>query len=136
MSPFFIRKQNESPVHFAFKITGVALLGIIGFGALAVLCGYIVMWLWNGLLPGLFGFHTITFWQGVGIAILARILFGSFGHGHGGHHRHYNHRCRNHSKQKWFEKWELYDEFWKEEGEKAFNTYAESHKARPEAPQG
>jgi hypothetical protein len=135
MSPFFIRKQNESPALFAFKIAGVVLLGIIGFSALAILCGFIVMWLWNALLPGLFGFHTITFWQGVGIVILARIIFGSFHHRPGSHHYRHNYRCRNHSKQKWFEKWELYDEFWKEEGEKAFNTYAESHKTRPETPE-
>jgi hypothetical protein len=132
MSPFFIRKQNESRGLFAFKIAGVVLLGIIGAGALAVLCGYIVMWLWNWLMPGLFGVTAITFWQGVGIVILAKIIFGSFGHGHRGHyHRH--HRCGNHSKQKWFEKWELYDEFWKEEGEKAFTAYVESHKATPGA---
>jgi hypothetical protein len=133
MSPFFIRKQNESRGLFALKIAGVVLLGIIGIGALAVLFGFIVMWLWNWLLPGLFGFSTITFWQGVGIVILAKIIFGSFGHGHGGRsHSHPHHRCKNHSKQKWFDKWELYDEFWKEEGEKAFNDYAESHKATPD----
>jgi hypothetical protein len=135
MSPFFIRKQNESPVLFAFKIAGVVLLGIIGFGALAILCGYIVMWLWNWLLPGLFGFKAITFWQGVGIVILARIIFGSFNHRPGGHHHRQFHHCRNHSKQKWFDKWELYDEFWKDEGEKAFHAYAENRKARPEAPE-
>jgi hypothetical protein len=131
MSPFFIRKQNESPVLFAFKIAGVVLLGIIGVGALAVLCGFIVMWLWNWLLPGLFGFSTITFWQGVGIVILAKIIFGSFSHSHGSPHRSYR-RFRNHPRQKWFEKWELYDDFWKEEGEKAFNAYAENHKASPD----
>jgi hypothetical protein len=131
MSPFFIRKQNESRGLFAIKIAGVVLLGLIGAGALAVLCGYIVMWLWNWLLPGLFGVSAITFWQGVGIVILARILFGSFGHGHRGHHRPH-HRCQNHSKQKWFDKWELYDDFWKAEGEKAFNAYAESHKSAPD----
>jgi hypothetical protein len=138
MSPFFIRKQNESRGLFALKIAGVVLLGLIGAGALAILGGYIVMWLWNWLMPGLFGITAITFWQGVGIVILAKIIFGSFGHGHGGHYRgHYRgyHRCKNHSKQKWFEKWELYDEFWKEEGEKAFNTYVEHRKAAPDAPQ-
>jgi hypothetical protein len=132
MSPFFIRKQNESRGLFAFKIAGVVLLGIIGIGALAVLCGYIVMWLWNWLLPGLFGFSAITFWQGVGIVILARIIFGSFNHRPVSHH-HRPSRCKDRSKKKWFEKWELYDDFWKEEGEKAFSTYVENHTARPDA---
>jgi len=130
MSPFFIRKQDEPRWLFALKITGVVLLGIIGFGALAILFGYAVMWLWNWLLPGLFGFKVITFWQGVGIVILSRIIFGGICHKSGSHNHHRrSHRCYNHTKQKWSEKWELYDDFWKEEGEKAFNAYAENKKA-------
>ena len=41
--------------------------------------GEIVKLLWNWLLPPLFGLHQITFWQGLGILILARILFGGIG---------------------------------------------------------
>ena len=33
---------------------------------------------------GLFGLHTIGFWQALGLLLLSRILFGGFGgHGHG-----------------------------------------------------
>ncbi len=47
--------------------------------------GEIVMRLWNWLLPGLFGWHTITFWQALGLLVLCRILFGGFGNsGHRG----------------------------------------------------
>jgi hypothetical protein len=45
--------------------------------------GEIVMHLWNWLAPALFGWHTITFWQGLGLLVLCRILFGGWG-GHGG----------------------------------------------------
>ena len=45
--------------------------------------GEIVMHLWNWLLPPLFGWHTIGFWQALGLLVLSRILFGGFG-GHGG----------------------------------------------------
>lgn len=48
----------------------------------AYIFGEIVMHLWNWLLPTLFGWHTITFWQGLGLLVLCRILFGGFG-GHG-----------------------------------------------------
>lgn len=51
------------------------------------LFGELVMHLWNWLLPGLFGFHTITFWQTLGILLLSRILFGSWGGGGGGGNR-------------------------------------------------
>ncbi len=47
--------------------------------------GEVVMHLWNWLLPALFGWHTITFWQGLGLLVLCRILFGGWG---GGDHSH------------------------------------------------
>jgi len=47
------------------------------------LFGELVMHLWNWLLPPLFGFHMITFWQTLGILLLSRILFGSWSGGGG-----------------------------------------------------
>jgi len=46
------------------------------------LFGEVVMHLWNWLLPELFGWRTIGFWQALGLLVLSRILFGGFG-GHG-----------------------------------------------------
>ena len=37
-----------------------------------------VMWLWNWLMPGLFGLHAISFWQALGLLVLSKILFGGF----------------------------------------------------------
>ena len=46
--------------------------------------GEVVMHLWNWLLPPLFGWHAIGFWQALGMLILCRILFGGVGsHGSG-----------------------------------------------------
>jgi hypothetical protein len=47
--------------------------------------GLIVQALWNWLLPPLFGLPNITFWQGLGLLALARILFGGFGGRGSGH---------------------------------------------------
>ena len=49
-------------------------------------CGEVVLHLWNWLAPAIFGWHTITFWQALGLLVLCRILFGGLGHrgGHGG----------------------------------------------------
>jgi hypothetical protein len=58
------------------------------------LFGELVMHLWNWLLPPLFGFRMITFWQTLGILLLSRILFGSWGGG-GGHNR------RGRRREKW-----------------------------------
>jgi hypothetical protein len=51
--------------------------------------GFIVMSLWNWLMPALFGWHPIGFWQALGIFVLSKILFGGFrgGWGHGRHWR-------------------------------------------------
>lgn len=49
--------------------------------AMFVIIAGIVMWLWNAILPELFGFKIITFWQASGLLILSKILFGGL---HGG----------------------------------------------------
>jgi hypothetical protein len=43
------------------------------------ICGEVVLHLWNWLLPGLFGWKTIGFWQALGLLVLCRMLFGGFG---------------------------------------------------------
>lgn len=48
--------------------------------------GLVVMLLWNWLLPPLFGWPALGFWQALGMLALCRILFGGFGL-HGGGHR-------------------------------------------------
>jgi hypothetical protein len=45
------------------------------------LFGELVMHLWNWLLPALFGWRSITFWQALGLVLLCRILFGSWSSG-------------------------------------------------------
>ena len=66
----------------------------IGIAAIAVftfLGGTIVKLLWNWLLPPLFGWPVLTFWQALGLLALCRILFGGIGgRGHGGKWRRDN----------------------------------------------
>ena len=59
--------------------------------------GEVVMHLWNWLLPPLFGWKMLGFWQALGLLLLCRILFGGLGHGGPGRHgaRHWRGRCRN-----------------------------------------
>ena len=40
-----------------------------------LLLGYPLMWLWNWLMPYLFGLPEITFIQAIGLNILTSILF-------------------------------------------------------------
>jgi hypothetical protein len=49
------------------------------------LLGFVVMSLWNWLMPSIFGLGTITYWQAWGLLILGRLLMGGFRMGgHGG----------------------------------------------------
>lgn len=78
--------------HRIGKIIKIAVFVVIG----AAVFGFIIMHLWNWLMPGIFGLHTITFWQGLGLLILAKILFGGVHrHGCGGR------RWKRHMEERW-----------------------------------
>jgi hypothetical protein len=53
------------------KIAAIAVIGI-------AVGGEVVTQLWNWLMPGLFGWHAISFWQALGLLVLSRIFFGGF----------------------------------------------------------
>jgi hypothetical protein len=56
---------------------------LVAFAAFVALGGEVVKLLWNWLLPPLFGWRTIGFWQALGLLVLCRLLFGGFGIGRG-----------------------------------------------------
>jgi hypothetical protein len=64
-----------------FLIGPAAIVGIVLFFTVGV---ELVLHLWNWLLPPIFGWRQISFWQAFGLLALCRILFGGFGvHGAG-----------------------------------------------------
>jgi hypothetical protein len=76
---------------------GARIVKILLIAAVAIpLFGFLVMSLWNWLLPTLFAVKPIGFWQALGVFFLSRILFGGFG-GDGG---------RRHSHRRMMERWE------------------------------
>lgn len=64
------------------KMIYIAPLAILALLLFITLGGEVVRYLWNWLLPTLFGWRPINFWQALGLLALCRILFGGFG-GHG-----------------------------------------------------
>lgn len=56
------------------KVAGFIVLAIAG----VFVFGGVVMLLWNALLPALFHFPLINFWQALGLLLLTKILFGGF----------------------------------------------------------
>lgn len=53
------------------------LFAICAALALAIF-GLAVMALWNWLVPAIFGWKAITYWQALGLLVLTRTLFGGF----------------------------------------------------------
>lgn len=123
-----LERQVENKVkYYVVKICKVLFFIVLGL-LIAFLVGYIVMRLWNWLMPELFGLPTVGYWQAVGILILAKIIFG-FGGGEGprssskSKKRPSSKKCV--SLRRDFSEWQHYDEFWKAEGEEAYNNYLE-----------
>ena len=125
MVAHIFQRNGESRIIYVLRIIGLVILGLIGAGAIALLLGYVVVWLWNWLMPELFGLKVITFWQAVVMVLLARIIFGGFKHSHGGHPRDKFSRRRKRifPGHPFDRKWKYYDDYWREEGEKAFDDY-------------
>ena len=74
----------------------LAPLAIGGFLLFIAAGGEVVRQLWNWLLPAIFGWRQITFWQALGILALCRILFGGFGH-----HGFYRSNFRRRMAERW-----------------------------------
>ena len=83
--------------HVRNRVARALLIAFAVVAGIAVF-GFIVMALWNWLIPSIVGWKPIDYWQALGLFVLAKILFGFGGHGHA--HRHMHWRAR------WAERWE------------------------------
>lgn len=135
------------------KIIGLVILGII----FVVAIGFVVQGLWNWLMPMIFGLPHISYWQGVGLLLLAKILFGGIsgsGNDSKGNssspkneirgavgqaiheemqqefRREFEEKCQADPSCQETSKTqdEVYDAWWKEEGENLFETYLKKEK--------
>lgn len=112
-----------------YRFKGRKVVMMIFFGAIALLVfGFIVMTLWNAILPQTVNVKPINFGQALGIFLLAKILFGGF-HGRWGGAR----RWPQHMQERWAamnpeEREKLRSEWknrcrgWKEKGEQKENN--------------
>ncbi len=125
----YVEHQVKSKVEIFFKRFIKVVFMILAAIVFILLFGYGFMLLWNWLMPDVFGLPFLSYWKAVGILVMAKLLFGSFpGKGPRRHtkkgRRHFRNKMNDSCKGD-FSKWESYDKFWKEEGEKAFAAYKE-----------
>ena len=74
-----------------FKALKIAVLVV----AASFVFGFVIMHLWNWLMPRIFTLPTITFWQALGLFVLSKLLFGGV-HRHGGRGP-----WRRHMRERW-----------------------------------
>jgi len=116
----------------ALRIVGWSILGVVFAVVFALVFGYVVMLLWNWLMPAIFGLGKITYWQAFGLVILAKLLFGAFGHHrHGDPSNHFHRKFKDwrddaHAEKKddeMMEGWKYYKQYWQDKGKAAFEDY-------------
>jgi len=124
--------HGAHPAAKGLRIAGMVVLGVIGAALFALVFGWLVMILWNWLMPLIFHLGEITYWQSFGIVILAKLLFGGIGAGRGGHGRNPwkgNPWERQRGERHGRDDWRWYREFWEQEGRSAFERFAEKKRA-------
>ena len=102
-----VEKKVENTVKKVVKVIAMVVLGILVF----LLANYLLMRLWNWLMPDLFGFG------------------GGVGKSKGSSHKKKmksSNKCGSWRRD--FDEWKHYDQFWKEEGEEAFKAYVQKIK--------
>jgi hypothetical protein len=67
-------EEQEMRKYRFLRVLKIALFAILAAGV----AGFVVMSLWNLVMPAIFGIRSIGFWQALGLLILSKILFGGF----------------------------------------------------------
>jgi hypothetical protein len=118
----------------------MVLAGVVFAAVFALIFGWLVMILWNWIIPPIFHLGEINYWQGFGILLLAKIIFGAMGNRGPGGRNHWRgnpwggnpfrkeswHRGDWHEDKEW---WRYAHDFWNEEGKEAFERFVDRKKA-------
>ncbi|HTP57626.1 MAG TPA: hypothetical protein VMM82_01845 [Spirochaetia bacterium] len=132
------------------RIVAAVLAGVVFAAIFALVFGWLVMILWNWIMPPIFHLGQIGYWQGFGILLLAKIIFGAMGsRGPGGRGPWRSNPWHGNPfrKESWHrgdwpgdrEWWRYAHDFWQEEGKEAFARFVDRKKTESGAgasPQG
>jgi len=133
------RWHGMHPAAKGLRIAGMVVLGVIAAALFGLVFGWLVMILWNWLMPQIFHLGEVTYWQSFGIVILAKLLFGGIGGARGGHGRNPwrgNPWERGRRGPHGRDDWRWYREFWEQEGRPAFERFAERKRSESAAASG
>jgi hypothetical protein len=116
------------------KARGVFYFGkylVLGAAFLALFT-YVVMLLWNWLVPELFNGPLLSYWQTLGILVLSKILFAGLGNGHrrSSSWKSSTWGDRNCGESPW--KHDHYRSYWKKKFEEKMNSKAAGQEGETE----
>lgn len=122
-----LNKKSRGPKLFMFFLI---------FVGLAFSLGMILMLLWNTLMPKIFGVSEITYFQGVGLLILSKLLLGGVSMKSGGNQSISQAQMKSAFKEALTEAKQadspyddtdeadqVYEQWWQDEGEAYFDKY-------------
>lgn len=117
------------------RAIGAVIGGLFLAGFLGLAVGILVKLLWNVTLTPVFDLPAITYWQAVGLFILAKLMFG-FGHHNKDHHHdavmdrkiHHWIGARSEEEVDLPDDMSAFKDYWREEGKAAFEIYMEAKK--------
>lgn len=106
--------------------TVIGLAGAVVFG---LLFGLLIQFLWNATLAEMFGLPLLSFWQAIGLFVLAKLFFG-FGAGSSSRSNRRRKRSRNHQGGREgsadvskLADDETFKKFWQEEGKESYEAF-------------
>ncbi len=108
--------KKARKIEKVIKIIIMVIIGLFIAAAIGLVLGLAVMWLWNALMPDIFGLPEIGYWQAVGLFLLCHLLFKGHGHGsddsccedsgkHSSHGHVFHHGHHDHPFKKKIESW-------------------------------
>ena len=126
---------TKKPLSTGLRIVSRVIFGIIAAGVFALVFGFLVMTLWNWLMPLILSLPEITYWQAFGIVILVKLIFGALGRGGNyWHDKHgFRHEWEPEPEGETRDRWRLYRDYWKSEGKKSFDDYMKRRQSEEES---
>ncbi len=120
-----IQYSDDPKIRKAQKFGLWTVVGLAGAVAFGLVFGFLIQYLWNATLAEMFGFPALSFWQAIGLFILAKLFFGF---GAGGNASQKQKKRSDEPRAEIedvpdFADDETFKKFWREEGRESYEAY-------------
>lgn len=109
------------------------LKALFFFGVFILFVGvlsWVVMFLWNAILPDTVGVKPLTYWKAMGLLVLSKILFGGFGRGRGSWKQKGRKKFQEKFQDKWQNKWMGMSEEERREAQQRWKNHCENKRPK------